>query len=49
MKAKSISFFNNNEELLDYATTRIDNNYLVLLKGSHSSLIDVIADGLKKN
>ena len=49
MKIKRISFFNNNEELLDYATTRIDNNYLVLLKGSHSSLIDVIADGLKKN
>jgi len=42
-------WFRNNNDLIDYALDNIDANYLVLLKGSRSSKIDMIADKLKKS
>ena len=47
-KSENIDIFTNHDELYDYLVSLIDQNTILLIKGSRSTRMDLIADKLKK-
>ena len=47
-KKTDLVIFDNHEELFKYLVSIIDGNTIILVKGSRSTRMDLIADKLKK-